>query len=168
MIAFRKNLGWLVVLATMVTSLMCSMALASPFKTEIIVRTVKNLHNHSEVVSFLNMAARHNVDVINLAVKQDEDDEVPSGVVFYASTIAPRAPGSTSSRTAGRSTDWRTRRAPWAFAHRRASARDPHRRLGRAICRPLASKPPSARPRSPAHRQSCRSREPTDHPEASF
>ena len=35
MIAFRKNLGWLVVLATMVTSLMCSMALASPFKTEI-------------------------------------------------------------------------------------------------------------------------------------
>ena len=93
MITFRKRLSWLVVLATMLTSLMCSMAQASPFKTEIIVRTVKNLHNHSEVVSFLNMAARHNVDVINLAVKQDEDDEVPSGVVFYASTIAPRAPG---------------------------------------------------------------------------
>ena len=93
MIAFRKSLNWLVVLVTTITSLMCSMAVASPFKTEINVRTVQNLHNHEEVVSFLNMAARYNVDVINLAVKQDEDDEVPSGVVFYASEIAPRAPG---------------------------------------------------------------------------
>src|SRR5262249_15864506 len=29
----------------------------------------------------------------NLAAKQDEDDEIPSGLVFYASRIAPRAPG---------------------------------------------------------------------------
>lgn len=70
-----------------------STLVASPFKTEIIVRTVNNLRDHSEVVSFLNMATRYHVSVINLAVKQDEDDEMPSGVVFYDSAIAPRAPG---------------------------------------------------------------------------
>lgn len=33
------------------------------------------------------------VAVINVSVKQDEDDELPSGMVFYASAIAPRANG---------------------------------------------------------------------------
>jgi hypothetical protein len=31
--------------------------------------------------------------LINLAAKQDEDDEIASGYVFYASCIAPRALG---------------------------------------------------------------------------
>jgi uncharacterized lipoprotein YddW (UPF0748 family) len=66
---------------------------AEGFKTEIVVRTVRNLRNQAEVVSFVELAARHGVAVINLAVKQDEDDEIASGHVFYASEIAPRAPG---------------------------------------------------------------------------
>jgi len=63
------------------------------FKTEIIVRTVTNLHNHDDVSALVAMAAQHGVSTINLAAKQDEDDEMASGLVFYASRIAPRAPG---------------------------------------------------------------------------
>jgi uncharacterized lipoprotein YddW (UPF0748 family) len=65
----------------------------TPFKTEIVVRTMRNLRDQAEVVSFIELAGRHGVAVINLAVKQDEDDEIASGLVFYASEIAPRAPG---------------------------------------------------------------------------
>lgn len=70
-----------------------AIARTTTFKSEIVVRTVRNLRNRSEIVSLLDMAARHHVEVVNLAVKQDDDDEVPSGLVFYASKIAPRAPG---------------------------------------------------------------------------
>ena len=63
------------------------------FKTEIIVRTVTNLHDHRDVSALVAMAAQHGVSTINLAAKQDEDDEIASGLVFYASRIAPRAPG---------------------------------------------------------------------------
>jgi len=63
------------------------------FKTEIIVRTVTNLHDHDDVSALVAMAAQHGVSTINLAAKQDEDDEVASGLVFYASRIAPRALG---------------------------------------------------------------------------
>lgn len=65
---------------------------ASPFETEIIVRTAACLGSPADVVALVDMAARHGVSTINLAVKQDEDDEVDSGLVFYASRIAPRAP----------------------------------------------------------------------------
>jgi len=64
-----------------------------PFKTEIIVRTVVNLRSHVDVAALVAMAAQHGVSTINVAAKQDEDDEIPSGFVFYASRIAPRAPG---------------------------------------------------------------------------
>ena len=63
------------------------------YKTEIVVRTAANVRNRQEVIALVDLSARYGVDVINLAVKQDEDDEVPSGVVFYGSRIAPRAPG---------------------------------------------------------------------------
>jgi uncharacterized lipoprotein YddW (UPF0748 family) len=63
------------------------------FKTEIIVRTVTNLHDHDDVSALVAMAAQHGISTINLAAKQDEDDEVASGLVFYASRIVPRAPG---------------------------------------------------------------------------
>src|SRR4030095_757071 len=63
------------------------------FKTEIIVRTVVNLNSRADVAALVAMAAQHGVSTINLAAKQDEDDEIPSGFVFYASRIAPRAPG---------------------------------------------------------------------------
>jgi uncharacterized lipoprotein YddW (UPF0748 family) len=76
-----------------------SVALAMPavarmaFKTEIIVRTVVNLRSRADVAALVAVAAQHGVSTINLAAKQDEDDEIPSGFVFYASRIAPRAPG---------------------------------------------------------------------------
>lgn len=63
------------------------------FKTEIIVRTVVNLRSRADVSALVAAAAQHGVGTINLAAKQDEDDEIPSGFVFYASRIAPRAPG---------------------------------------------------------------------------
>jgi uncharacterized lipoprotein YddW (UPF0748 family) len=64
-----------------------------PFKTEIIVRTVANLRTAGDVTALVGLAAQHGVQTINLAAKQDEDDEIPSGLVFYASRIAPRAAG---------------------------------------------------------------------------
>lgn len=66
---------------------------ATAFKTDIIVRTVNQFKNDADVASFIEQAVTHNVDVINLNVKQDEDDEVPSGHVFYDSAIAPVASG---------------------------------------------------------------------------
>ncbi|BBH23655.1 hypothetical protein Back11_50000 [Paenibacillus baekrokdamisoli] len=65
----------------------------NPYVTEVIVRTVENFKNHADVVSFMKSAARYHVSVINLNVKEDEDDTVPSGYVFYKSTIAPIAQG---------------------------------------------------------------------------
>jgi|FEC22Drversion2_1045045.scaffolds.fasta_scaffold00662_20 uncharacterized lipoprotein YddW (UPF0748 family) len=76
------------------TLLAAAPALArAAFKTEIIVRTVNNLRGPRDVSSLVALAARHGVATINLAAKQDEDDEIRSGLVFYASRIAPRAPG---------------------------------------------------------------------------
>jgi len=64
-----------------------------PFVTEVIVRTVNQFKNHQDVVAFMNMAKAKEVSVVNVNVKQDEDDEVPSGHVFYNSSIAPIAAG---------------------------------------------------------------------------
>src|SRR5215470_16121032 len=63
------------------------------FKTEIIVRTVNNIRSPGDASALVSLAAQHGVSTINLAARQDEDDEIPSGLVFYASQIAPRAPG---------------------------------------------------------------------------
>jgi uncharacterized lipoprotein YddW (UPF0748 family) len=63
----------------------------APFKTEIIVRTVANLTSAADVTALVELAASHGVMTINIAAKQDEDDEIASGLVFYASRIAPRA-----------------------------------------------------------------------------
>ena len=63
------------------------------FRTEIVVRTVNNLRAPADVEALVAHAAQHGVGTINLAVKQDEDDEIASGLVFYASALAPRAPG---------------------------------------------------------------------------
>jgi len=64
-----------------------------PFINEIIVRTVENFRSHADVLNFIEIASARNVSVINLNVKQDEDDEISSGYVFYKSKIAPIAPG---------------------------------------------------------------------------
>ncbi|MBX9946264.1 MAG: family 10 glycosylhydrolase [Reyranella sp.] len=65
----------------------------SAYRTEIIVRAVRNLRTPADVRTLVERAAHHRVSVINVAAKQDEDDEIASGLVFYASAIAPRAPG---------------------------------------------------------------------------
>ncbi|WP_410770263.1 family 10 glycosylhydrolase [Fontibacillus sp. BL9] len=64
-----------------------------PFETEVIVRTVNQFKNTADVLNFVDMAKTYGVDVISMNVKQDEDDEVPSGRVFYQSDIAPVAQG---------------------------------------------------------------------------
>lgn len=64
-----------------------------PFETEVIVRTVNQFKNAADVQAFIEMSERYGVDVISMNVKQDEDDEVPSGRVFYDSQIAPVAQG---------------------------------------------------------------------------
>jgi hypothetical protein len=64
-----------------------------PFDTEIVVRTATNVRAPGGAARLIDLAARHSVGTIDLAAKQDESDEVPSGVVFYHSRIAPIAPG---------------------------------------------------------------------------
>ncbi|GIP22184.1 family 10 glycosylhydrolase [Paenibacillus sp. J22TS3] len=64
-----------------------------PFETEVIVRTVNQFKNKADVQNFITLSKRYGVDVISMNVKQDEDDEVPSGRVFYQSDIAPIAQG---------------------------------------------------------------------------
>ena len=64
-----------------------------PYRTEIVVRTVRNLRRPADVAALVEQAAASNVEVINLAAKQDEDDELASGTVFYDSRLAPRAAG---------------------------------------------------------------------------
>lgn len=65
----------------------------TPFKTEITVRTVENFNNHSNVVTFMDNCVKYGVTTVSINCKEDEDDIVPSGYVFYLSTIAPIAPG---------------------------------------------------------------------------
>ncbi|MEK4514185.1 family 10 glycosylhydrolase [Paenibacillus sp. FSL H8-0122] len=64
-----------------------------PFETEVIVRTVNQFKNMTDVQNFIALSTSYGVDVISMNVKQDEDDEVPSGSVFYQSDIAPIAQG---------------------------------------------------------------------------
>lgn len=64
-----------------------------PFETEVIVRTVNQFKNTADVQNFIQLSTSYGVDVISMNVKQDEDDEVPSGSVFYQSDIAPIAQG---------------------------------------------------------------------------
>lgn len=64
-----------------------------PFETEVIVRTVNQFKNLADVQNFIALSTTYGVDVISMNVKQDEDDEVPSGSVFYQSDIAPIAQG---------------------------------------------------------------------------
>ncbi len=66
------------------------------FQTEIIIRTPENFQSNTDVVNFMNMAATNHVSVISLLVKEDEDETIPSGYVFYNSAIAPKASGYSS------------------------------------------------------------------------
>lgn len=59
---------------------------------ELVVRTIANFADHGDVVRFMDLAKKYSYTMISFAVKQDEDDEVISGTVFYPSKIAPVAP----------------------------------------------------------------------------
>jgi uncharacterized lipoprotein YddW (UPF0748 family) len=62
-----------------------------PFQAEGIVRSARNLQNHAAVLGLVARAQANHVGTLVVAAKQDEDDEFPSGTVFYASAIAPQA-----------------------------------------------------------------------------
>jgi len=59
------------------------------YQNEIIVRTITNLKTSQDVETLINLCAENNIHIISVAFKQDEDDEVRSGEVFYPSSIAP-------------------------------------------------------------------------------
>jgi uncharacterized lipoprotein YddW (UPF0748 family) len=63
----------------------------APFRAEVIVRSAQNLQNHAAVLNLVARAQAGHLGTLVVAAKQDEDDEFPSGTVFYASTIAPQA-----------------------------------------------------------------------------
>ncbi|MDP9108458.1 MAG: family 10 glycosylhydrolase [Pseudomonadota bacterium] len=65
----------------------------APLQIELIVRTVNNFTERDEVNRFFERAHNAGVTAVYLNVKQDEDDERPSGQVYYASKIAPIAAG---------------------------------------------------------------------------
>ena len=64
-----------------------------PLQIELIVRTINNFTSRDEVNSFFDRIKTAGVSAVYLNVKQDEDDERPSGQVYYASKIAPIAAG---------------------------------------------------------------------------
>lgn len=62
-------------------------------RIELVVRTIDNFKNADDVAAFFEKAQSANVAIVHVNVKQDEDDERPSGEVYYASAIAPVAAG---------------------------------------------------------------------------
>ncbi len=63
----------------------------APFTAEVIVRSARNLQNHAAVLNLVARAQAGHVQTLVVGAKQDEDDEFPSGTVFYASALAPQA-----------------------------------------------------------------------------
>ncbi|WP_413576052.1 putative glycoside hydrolase [Bdellovibrio sp. HCB290] len=59
---------------------------------ELVVRTIANFSTANDVIKFLDMAKRNNFNIVSVSIKQDEDESVQSGTVFYPSKIAPVAP----------------------------------------------------------------------------
>lgn len=66
---------------------------AAPYGVEVIVRTGENFRSEADVKQFVESAAQNRVSVIHVLVKQDEDGNIGSGHAYYASAIAPVAPG---------------------------------------------------------------------------
>jgi uncharacterized lipoprotein YddW (UPF0748 family) len=62
-----------------------------PFGAEATIRTAQSISDHASVVALVADAKANQIDTLVVAAKQDEDDEYPSGTVFYASAIAPQA-----------------------------------------------------------------------------
>ncbi|WP_034295967.1 family 10 glycosylhydrolase [Herbaspirillum sp. RV1423] len=65
----------------------------TPLQIELVVRTVNNFKTKKDISDFFRHAKKAHVTLVHLNVKQDEDDERPSGQVYYASSIAQIAAG---------------------------------------------------------------------------
>ncbi len=65
----------------------------SAYQNEIIVRTINNLHTSEDVDRLITRCKAHHISIISVAFKQDEDDEIASGELFYPSRIATVAKG---------------------------------------------------------------------------
>ena len=63
----------------------------TPFTAEAVFRSAKNIQTHAAVLNLVANAQANHIGTLVVAAKQDEDDEMPSGTVFYASAIAPQA-----------------------------------------------------------------------------
>lgn len=60
---------------------------------DLVVRTAQNITRPGDVDPLVARLAARGVSRAWVQVKQDEDDEVPSGTAFYPSRLAPVAPG---------------------------------------------------------------------------
>lgn len=67
--------------------------MSKQFNIELVVRTINNFKNQEDVAAFFDVAKKAGVAAVHINVKQDEDDERPSGEVYYNSKIAPVAAG---------------------------------------------------------------------------
>ncbi len=63
------------------------------FNNEIVVRSIENIKSRSDVNRLVGLCKEYGVDSIAVAFKQDEDDKIASGTLFYPSDIAPVAKG---------------------------------------------------------------------------
>jgi uncharacterized lipoprotein YddW (UPF0748 family) len=63
----------------------------APFHAEVTFRSARNIQTHAAVLNLVANAQANHIDTLVVAAKQDEDDEMASGTVFYASAIAPQA-----------------------------------------------------------------------------
>ncbi len=63
------------------------------FNSEIIVRTITNIKSKNDVHKLIEGCVKNKISSISILCKQDEDDEIRSGEVFYPSSIAPVAKG---------------------------------------------------------------------------
>ena len=94
MILLYKSLGERMKVAIVVMALVLLLVVQKGrYHNEIIVRTITNLEKMEDVESLVMHAKEHNISIISIAFKQDEDDEVRSGEVFYHSAIAPIVKG---------------------------------------------------------------------------
>ncbi len=75
------------------TVLLKPSTLYAEYENELIVRTVTNLKTLDDVNTLVSLCQQNDIAIISVAFKQDEDDEIRSGEVFYPSSIAPIAEG---------------------------------------------------------------------------
>lgn len=93
------NVRWILTVAALAATAFCGGGGGSattqippqPFLAEVIVRSARNLQNHAAVANLVALAKANHIGTLVVAAKQDEDDEFPSGTVFYASALAPQA-----------------------------------------------------------------------------